>query len=268
MLEDTSILITYKHDSGARARNLATVVNHLLKTTESPIYLYHMGPAPLRDFKDQQLVNYFFEEEENSLLANPLFHRTRYINKLLEKVKTEVTLVLDADVILTRSNVVEAESLIKKGIYDVVYPYSLGLNQIPVPENVVSHSLAPLACDPTLIGKQYLEVFWDTMHNEMSGLGEYERCLYGHAFCINTRAYRKVKGENELFLPGMPEDRERYYRFRQRGLRVTHLNSSYVVHLNHPTSSSNVSSAHQLSEAEPGFLSFLNTTHNPSLQEL
>ena len=166
-------------------------------------------------------VNIHFEKRED---GEP-FHRTKYLNEMLNRVQTPYCANHDADVILSRDGLLSSLAMLRTSDTDIVYPYGYGKYQVMVHERLGPGSMnlekLLLAGDGTAMVASLGTgtMIWDAK--------------YGQSIIYRTESYKKVFGENEEFISWGPEDVERYvrsYRFKMKIARIT----THIFHLEHP----------------------------------
>ena len=98
-----TFVIPFRIDSDERLRNLKAVLKWL-EPLNAVIILLEADKLPKADgvFTNKNITYIFIED------ANPIFHRTYYINMMMKKVRTEIVAVLDADVVINHSKIDEA----------------------------------------------------------------------------------------------------------------------------------------------------------------
>jgi len=194
-----------------------TTIAYLTKHLDTNIIIYEWGPksiAPqlLSIIKDNNCkVDYTFHLQEP---GNLVFHRTRFLNEMLYRVKTPVAVNYDIDIILAPDIYKQCENLILSG-QDLVYPYFWGSSQYKVKYS----------------GRDKINYQLTLNCLEESDM-QIERSEYGHCQFFNTDSYRSGGMENEGFVSYGPEDQERGYRFKTLGYNVM-WGEGYVYHLEH-----------------------------------
>ena len=118
-----TFLIPVKIESEDRVRNLTTVLTYLLKKFDAKILVQEhdkvqrFNDLVLPNIPKSDKIEYIFD-----LQTNNYFHKTKILNDLLLRSKTEVVCNYDTDVLLPEKTYTEAYQLIKTKKYDVVYP--------------------------------------------------------------------------------------------------------------------------------------------------
>lgn len=216
-LKDCTFIIPIKFDTYDREQNFKFVINYLTDKFNTNIIITEASENNNlllnKKYKDIILNNNIKLIEKKS---EKYFHRTRYINDMLNMVDTPITINYDIDVILPVQSYTLAADIIRKNNFDVVYPYSYGDYLLMIPQDyrdqMINDSLIKL---------------------EIKRLLRYES-RYGHVQFFKTSSYKKGYGENENFISHGPEDIERFVRFTRFGYNVTHLkNNNFVFHLEH-----------------------------------
>lgn len=213
--ECLTIGIPVRIDSEERMTNLCTVVSYLAKLSCRIIVLEADVQRHIQDImKCSGVVDYRFVED-----ANPVFHRTHYINMLLHMSFTELTAIWDADVLVDYHQVSEASSMIYGGA-TIVYPYDGRFIMLPEHISRKVHRMPDIAYLRNLGMKSFLG-----------------RKLCGGAYIVHTQRYLQCGGENERFTGWGPEDAERMHRVAILGHRVGYISEGELFHLYHPRGS-------------------------------
>lgn len=206
-----TFIMPFRIDSADRLRNLIFTLSWLTKIKARILLLEadvrpHVGKT---DFHEN--VGYMFVEDHN-----PTFHRTHYINMLLNISSTEIVSVWDADVVIAHQQIVEAIENIIDGC-TLSYPYSgeyIMLNQ-DLSKALISSG------DLTSLDEQELR-------------SVFNRPFCGGAFFVNRQKYLSLGGENERFIGWGPEDAERLRRVQIMGYQAKWTKTGKAYHLYHP----------------------------------
>lgn len=165
------------------------------------------------------VIRHVFEDSN----GEEIFHRTKFLNKMLAMTETPVVVNYDADILLMPSTYERCAKMIMDGV-DLVYPYFFGDSQWQVQTS----------------GRDIIETKLDldelTPKDVKICRSEYGQCQF-----FNTNSYLAGGMENEGFISYAPEDQERAYRFQKLEYDVRWLPDSYIYHLEHyrgPNSSS------------------------------
>lgn len=209
-----SIVIPVRIDSEERLANLQAVVRFLLYCTESPIIILEA---------DTKSCVWGLEESNRILLVfkkddDVIFHRTKYINELLELAQTPFVGVWDTDIILNPRYIREALVLMEQGCA-MCLPYSgKCIFLYEETSNLVRHSVTTL--------------FQDEHIGVLEGFC-LSRPSVGGAYIVNRVQYISSGGENEMFYGWGPEDAERVKRIEILGHQVMRTEGCFY-HLHHP----------------------------------
>jgi predicted glycosyltransferase involved in capsule biosynthesis len=175
--------------------------------------------------EDGNSVIDFLEELENlkikkwCIKSENEFHRTKYLNIMLDEVETKVVANYDADVLLSPENFIECQDKILSGDFDVIYPYRKGDGQIMVMASFNHEAFIDSEYDFSLLKES----------------ADCRRALSecGHCVFFRTEIYKGNGGENENFISYGPEDKERMIRFQKLGYQVYWPDTHYVYHFEH-----------------------------------
>lgn len=217
-LRKTTFIIPLKIEHPDRYRNAKTVLGYLNYNFNTNVILYEIsdtGKTKVDFLNDLTNLNIKHILDKDT----GIFHRTRYLNLMLSKVKTPVVVNYDVDVILTADNYLECQDDILNKKYDIIYPYEFGMGQIKV-LSTFDYGLFSKdgKYDINLIGHSNSNI----CHSE-----------YGHCIFFNTEIYKKYGGENENFISYGPEDRERGERFKNFRMNITWKKGFKVYHFEH-----------------------------------
>jgi hypothetical protein len=214
-LKDCTFIIPIKIESEDREKNFRFVMKYLYDKFDTNIIITESS------YDDKLVLKERYSDILNkanvTLIEKPnekYFHRTKYLNEMLNLVKTKITINYDIDIILPTKNYLEAQKLINEG-YDLVYPFGLGDYQYVIPQDYRDH----------LIKTNIIKINTKILKNS--------HAEFGHCQFFNTKSYKEGFSENEDFISYGPEDQERFFRFRNLGYKVTWLDNSFVYHLEH-----------------------------------
>ncbi|WP_035141048.1 galactosyltransferase-related protein [Flavobacterium daejeonense] len=214
-LKDVTFLIPVKVDSVIRIENLLATVNYIIKNfntniivTEIAKYNNHiLGKVLNRN------INYIFVEDKD-----PIFHRTKYLNRFANEVETPFIAIWDADVIIDKRQIMDAVFKLRKDEADIAYPYDGRF-----------YDTSPIIRDLFLI-KQRISILHKYANRMFLPYGSNHK---GGAFIANTKKYRIAGMENENFYGWGPEDFERYERWYNMGFMISFITGG-LYHLTHP----------------------------------
>ena len=217
-LTKTTIIIPVKIEHPDRYRNARYVLNFLNSNIETNVFIYEISDNGetkidfINELENLNITHWVFPDESP-------FHRTRYLNFMLDRVETPVVINYDIDVLLDPKNMFECQEIILNGESSVIYPYELGLGQIQVYESFDYKGFQDSGYSIDFINESGKTNKW------------YAEC--GHCIFFNTDVYRGLGGENENFISYGPEDKERLYRFQMLTNSVIWRKDHKVYHLEH-----------------------------------
>lgn len=213
-LKDVTFLIITKLDSIERLENTVHLVNYLNKCFETNIMVWEYASwnNGILQHMISDKVQYCFIKD-----LDPVFHRTRFLNSMIDMVKTKFVSVWDVDVIIPEEQVIKAVDSLRNGV-DVVYPFN---------------HFYDTTDDIRLL---YLENSKDI--NILKICTKYMNELYGPtpvggAFILRTSCYIESGKENENYYGWGYEDGDRYYRWINHGFKINRLEGA-LYHLSHP----------------------------------
>ncbi len=213
-LTDVTFLFSQRMESIDRIENLLELVDFFKTHFNTNIHL--LETAPFNNHLLEKLlpkeVKYVFEQD-----FDPIFHRTRYTNKMILTASTPIVSLWDSDVIVKKEQIVSAVNLIRNNEADFSSPY-IGK-----------------ALDTTKIVR---ELYFQTRdintlkENEMKMKELYAPDPIGGGFFADREKYIKSGMENEFFYGWGKEDGERVNRWETLGYRFKRV-EGYLYHLTH-----------------------------------
>lgn len=245
-LSDVTFIIPVRIDSEDRLFNFKTTISYIFSNFDTNVIVLEADETSklnkiVQNYKN---IEYIFEKDDCIF-----FHRTKYLNRMLKKVKTRVTVNYDVDIILPIDSYLECY---KKAAneYDLVYPFSFGRSQYKIHKNNKYLNLFTNSLDLNDIPVTSLEI------------GDSE-C--GHAQFFRTSSYIEGGMENENFISYGPEDKERLWRFFCLGYKIN-WNDNYVYHLEHSRSYNSWPSNPFFQSNYIHYLKFLNCINDTNLK--
>lgn len=214
-LLDTTFLIQIRIDSMRRLENLLAVIDVLHHNFNTLIYVLEAD-----SFNNNVLsrllkkkVKYEFIEDKD-----PVFYRTKYLNKMMKQVETPYVALWDADIIIDKNAIIEAIEQLRNNTADASFPYNGICMDIP---NVI-RNLYFKNKDIRLLFRHI---------KKMNPL--YNHPLVGGGIILNTQKYITVGMENLKHYGWGDDDFDRYYRLIKHGCKIYRV-KTYLFHLSHP----------------------------------
>ncbi len=213
-LADFTFLMPLRIDSEKRRENAETSISFILRHFDTT-FIVMEGDESKKYNPDFQTGNLLYEFIDDN---NVFFHKTKYINRLIESASTRFIVVWDTDVIAHPDQVLESVMVLRKEEAIMSIPYdgrvyvcdnSLSDLFRSIPNAEILLKLAP--CLPLMYGY----------------------CSTGGAFLADRNKYLEAGGENENFLGWGPEDFERVKRMEILHQTV-HFAKGPLFHLWHP----------------------------------
>lgn len=213
-LKDITFLIPLRIDTVKRLENTLVVVDYLLKHFNAQVKILETARRDTNILKRllPKGVNHCFVEDQDEI-----FHRTKYINELLDSCDTSFVSVWDSDVIVPVSQIEETMNLLRSGEAHFVAPFKDKFLD-------TSYILRDL-----YIHKRDIRVF-EKQHGKMKSL--YTPNPVGGVFFAHRESYIKSGMENERFYGWGREDGERVNRWKILGYTHTHVEGP-LYHLSH-----------------------------------
>jgi hypothetical protein len=219
-LKNCTLIIPILVEHPDRYNNAKTVLSYINKNFRTNIFIYEIAENGTNlDFIDdlENLeIKHWVEKPEGQ------FHRTKYLNIMLDLVKTPVVANYDIDVLMHPDVYTESVRMIAEDNADVIYPYSFGgMSQRMVLQTPNIHER---------FKQNGLDLNYIDSNRDLYQLWNTE---YGHCIFFKTDTYRNYGGENENFISYGPEDKERGSRFNKIGMDCRWMNDFVVYHLEH-----------------------------------
>lgn len=214
-MNDLTFIIPVRVDSEVRLRNLLMVLDYLLGHAPGASFIILEGDVQpkVTGLPEDSRIKYLFIEDDD-----PVFHRTRYLNRMTRLVRTAFLAVWDTDVLVSGQQIAAALEYLRSGEADFVFPYEGKLFQVsPFFQDIFKSS-------GELTG---LAGFRDVMPT-MFGYNSYGGC-----FIVNREKYIEAGMENEYFYGWGPEDLERVKRWEILGYNIRRVEES-AFHFSHP----------------------------------
>lgn len=220
-LKDTTFIIPIRVDSVTRLENLILTVDCIQKDFDTNIIVleassYSNGIIPLL-LKD---ITYWFIEDKD-----PVFYKTKYLNKMTEKVKSNIISIWDTDIIIESEQILDCVQQLRGNNYDVAYPY----NGRCLDTSDILRNHYWIHRDIEFLKKH---------KNKMNSLYSVEGVIgaVGGAIFIKTEKYLDSGMECENFYGWGLEDGERHYRWLELDYKI-YRNKDCLFHLSHPRDS-------------------------------
>lgn len=212
-LINTTFVIPVRIDNTERERNLDVLLDYLNRIADTSVIILEADDAPHYKLRHTYTnVTYLFVAD-----TDPVFHRTRYLNQLIECATTPVVGVWDTDVIVPAGQIEKAVLEISEGRAVMAFPYDGNFYNV----NSVKSERFRNELD---INTLKLSI------NAHTCMGSHS---VGGAFLVNKALYMQAGGENEHFYGWGPEDVERVKRMEILELPVYRADGP-LFHLHHP----------------------------------
>lgn len=212
---DITFVIPVRLDFPERKRNLLLLLEQLKQIPDASVIILEADKQPQFEYNENKYISYYFIEDHDLI-----FHRTKYINMLLSKVKTKIVGVWDTDVVVPCEQIIRAVRNIQTG-YMMTFPYDGRF-----------FTLSPKASEYHC-GSRSISFLMENIEKFPQGFGTYST---GGAFIINKDEYLKIGGDNEHFYGWGVEDIERVKRVEILGYKILRVNGP-LFHLYHPRTS-------------------------------
>lgn len=213
-LKDVTFLIPLRIDSISRLENTQVVVDYLFKNFNTQIKLLEASSRDTGILKKllPKDVEHDFKED-----FDIIFHRTKYINKLVDSCQTPFLSVWDTDVVIPKRQIEKTIELLRNGEADFVTPFKDKFQD-------TSFILRDL-----YIKNRNIELL-EKHQGKMQSL--YNPNPVGGVFFANMEAYKILGMENEQFYGWGREDGDRVNRWKIMGYSHMHVEGP-LFHLSH-----------------------------------
>ncbi|MDL2277239.1 hypothetical protein LJC57_01480, partial [Parabacteroides sp. OttesenSCG-928-G07] len=213
-------IIPIRLDSIIRLENVLLTIDNLLSNFETNIFLLEAAPYCnnlLKNMFRKGEINYTFIEDND-----PVFYKTKYLNIMARQVSTKNVGIWDADVIINPVQIVEAVSLLRENMFDIVYPYDGAF--LDTSEILRAYYLIHKDIHFLMKNREKMKSLY-SIKNVIGALGG--------GILAKTEKYISAGGENELFYGWGLEDGERHHRWSGFGYKIHRINGP-MFHLTHP----------------------------------
>jgi hypothetical protein len=213
-LTDVTFLVPLRIDSPERMENINTLIKFTFLHFRTNFIVLEADSTPKFNFEyNQEGMHYEFIEDKDEI-----FHRTKWINRLISLSDTTLVAVWDSDAIAPPEQILNAVDRLRIGEAVLGFPYDGRF-----------YSCDWISCD---LFKKLLNIkillkrisVMKLMHGYHS---------VGGAFIVNKQKYLTAGGENENFYGWGPEDTERVKRLEILGLPI-YYSAGPLFHLCHP----------------------------------
>jgi len=211
-------MIPIKVEHQDRYRNAKTVLGFINKHMQTNVFIYEAcddGISKLDFLSELKNLNIKHWKET----SEDTFHRTKYLNIMLDQVETPVVANYDVDVIIPIEYYKMCVDFITGDESDVIYPYKFG----PGGQRRVLDNFNY---------EKFCESYDINYIDDVGPYSDYDS-EYGHCIFFNTEIYKRYGAENENFISYGPEDKERGERFVKMGFRVNWLTNCRIYHFEH-----------------------------------
>lgn len=213
-LSDTTFLIPLRVDSQERIENINTVISNLQIHFKTNIIVLEA------DSTQNYYPEYEFEGFKYSFIKdnNEIFHKAKWISRLMSFAVTPFVAVWDADAICPPNQVISAVNLLRAGKCIMSFPFDGRY----------------YSCDKTTsdLFKRVPDI--RILHKRLPAMQLMRGYHFtGGAFMVNIQEYMKAGGENENMGGSKFVDDERVKRIETRNLPIKYFEGP-LFHLWHP----------------------------------
>lgn len=217
-LKDTTFIIPIRVDSVIRLENLMLTVDSIQKDFDTHIVVLEAASYNNGIIQNQlKGIMYWFVEDKD-----PVFYKTKYLNKMAQEIETDLIALWDVDVILDPMQILDSVQQLRDENCDIAYPYNGDF--LDTSDILRTHYLI----------RRDIE-FLKKHKGKMNSLYTVEGVIgaVGGAIFLKTEDYLKSGMDSEDFYGWGLEDGERHYRWLELGYRI-YRNKDCIFHLSHP----------------------------------
>jgi predicted glycosyltransferase involved in capsule biosynthesis len=214
-LEDVSFLIPVRIDSKERFENINWIIEFIWKYFNTTIIVLEADET--ERFHNSLVSRKIFVKDHDRV-----FHRTKYINKMIRESTTDLIAVWDTDVFADYKQILKAVTILRQEKIEIVFPFDGRFFRVPQ----VIRTIYKETKDFNILVK-----------NQEKFLLYYWHHFVGGAFIVNRKAYIESGMENENFYGWGPEDEERVKRREILGFKLKRVQGP-MFHLEHPRNNS------------------------------
>ena len=213
-LKDVTFLFSQRMESVDRIENLLEIIDFFMFHFETNIHVLEAAPYNNKILSKllPKEVKYIFIED-----FDPIFHRTRYTNRLLRETATPIVSLWDSDALVSKEQIIAAVNLIRNNEADFSSPYK---------DKFLDTS--------KIVKELYFKTKdFNVLHENENKMKElYGPDPVGGGFFASRQAYLASGMENEFFYGWGKEDGERVNRWETLGYRFKRV-GGHMYHLTH-----------------------------------
>ena len=215
-LKDVTFLITIQPDSIIRIENLLMTTDFLITNFDCSINVLEVSSYNNHIIEEMidSSIDYTFIGDNDTI-----FYRTKYLNLMVEKVRTEYICIWDVDTIIPPSQIEITINNLRYSKFNVAIPYDgKALDTSFILRSIYQNNKN---VDFLIKHKNKMKI----LHNNTS--------LQGGAVFIRLTDYIHAGKENPFFYGWGGEDFERIERWKTLGYNICYTNG-FLFHLSHP----------------------------------
>lgn len=213
-LTDVTFLVPLRIDSPERKENADTLIKYTFQHFNTSFIVLE-ADTTRKYFPETECQDFHYEFIEDT---NEIFHRTKWINRLILMARTPYVAVWDSDAFAPPNQIIAAVKTLCSGEAIMSFPYDGRF-----------YSCDRISCD---LFKRILDI--EILIKRIPVM----RLMHGYhsvggAFIVNKTKYLEAGGENENIYGWGPEDTERVKRLEIMNLPV-YYSPGFLFHLWHP----------------------------------
>jgi hypothetical protein len=213
-LSDVTFLVPLRIDSKDRKENAATLIKYTLQHFRTSFIVLEAN-ATHKYYPEAESEGFQYQFIKDT---NEVFHRTKWINRLISMATTPYVAVWDTDAIAPPEQIITAVERLRTEHAIMSFPYD---GRFYCCDKVSCDLFKKMLIIDVLLKRVPVMKLMHGYHS------------VGGAFIVNKKKYLKAGGENEEFYGWGPEDTERVKRFEILGLSI-YYSPGILFHLWHP----------------------------------
>jgi predicted glycosyltransferase involved in capsule biosynthesis len=244
---DITFLIPVRLDSVYRLENLLLSIDFLQKYFDTNIKVmeaYKYKNRILEKLLPKSVEYHFIKDRD------PVYHRTKYQNLLLENVETPYISIWEADIIAQPELILDAITQLRKNKIEVAFPFN---GKVMAVQPILREYYAKIK-DVEFLNRNVEKM--NILYNRTD--------LAGGAIFLNKEAYIKAGKDNEKFYGWGDEDFERVHRWRALEYKIFRADG-HLYHLYHTRGDNSVYKSNFYNSYTRGIVA---KTYNSSKEEI
>lgn len=237
-LKNCTFLIPYMNACPDREFNLKIILKYLNQNFKTNIIISEQVNQKINSIQlcNEDYSNLKIEHIKNNI-NNDNIHKTLLYNVGLSKIKTEVTITYDSDVLIPVQQLLESVDNIIKLNCDYSYPFNM--EYVEIAKHYAEER-------NILLDTFNFDEFLLKLKNKPNiSVGIFKNCPPGGCMVLKTSSYINIGMENELFVGYGPEDAERKIRLEILQYKNKNVNG-HLFHIEHNVTKKRISNRYSV----------------------